>query len=419
MSIPTQLLGCDLPDLEAFFRQLGERPFRAKQLMQWVFKRGAVSFEAMTSLPRELRARLAESAVLDVPRAVSEQRSLDGTAKLLLELRDGERIETVLIPDGDRLTQCVSSQVGCGMGCAFCRTSSGGLRRNLTAAEIVGQVVLGQIQAGEGRRVTNVVFMGMGEPLHNLDAVVRAFRVLSSDHGLNITKRRLTVSTCGVVDAMKRVPADLLSSLAVSLNATTDEVRDRIMPVNRRYPIARLLGALRELPLPPRARFTIEYVLLGDLNDSAEDARRLARLLSDVRCKVNLIPYNPGGAREFKIPSPERVAAFQRHLLEKNFTAVLRRSRGQDIHAACGQLRAESVEDTAGPVSEGPLAAPLDPPCQCPDRTLGCSAPATQVRLWPPPPFAPASRETASFTGDRSGDLMKYPSAPRSKASSL
>lgn len=339
MSRAVQLLGLDLPALQEFFRGIGESPFRAAQVMQWVYKKGVLDLAAMTDLSRGLRHTLAERAALDLPEVVATRVSADGTRKLLLRLEDGEQVETVLIPDEGRLTQCVSSQAGCAMGCAFCRTGTLGLTRNLTAAEIVGQVVLGQTLAGD--RVSNVVFMGMGEPLHNLEAVVRAVRVLSSDHGLNITRRRLTVSTCGLVDALARVPADLLPSLAISLNATTDEVRDRIMPVNRRYPIARLLAALKDLPLPPRARYTVEYVLLGGVNDSPADARRLVRLLSEIRCKVNLIAYNPHPDSPFRAPEPEAVAAFQGHLLEKNFTAVLRKSRGQDIEAACGQLRAE------------------------------------------------------------------------------
>jgi 23S rRNA (adenine2503-C2)-methyltransferase len=341
MESAANLLGLDLPGLEVFLQSLGERPFRARQLMQWVYKRGVLDFDAMTDLSRGVRARLHAGACLALPTLQAEQRSADGTRKLLLGLADGESVETVLIPEEDRITQCVSSQVGCAMGCAFCRTGAGGLMRNLSAAEIVGQVVLGQGFLGDAARITNVVFMGMGEPLHNLDNVVAAFRILSSDHGLNITKRRLTVSTCGLVPQLRGLPADVLGSLAVSLNATTDEVRDRLMPVNRRYPIGELLGTLRELPLPARARYTIEYVLLGGVNDSLADARRLVRLLSGLRCKVNLIAYNAHPDSPFLAPEPEAVEAFQGCLLAKSLTAVVRRSRGQDILAACGQLRAE------------------------------------------------------------------------------
>ncbi len=340
METATNLLGLDLPGLEKHLGSLGERPFRARQVMQWVYRRGVLDFEAMTDLSREARARLRSMSSLALPAVRTEQRSADGTSKLLLGLGDGESVETVLIPEEDRITQCVSSQVGCAMGCAFCRTGAGGLTRHLSAAEIVGQVVLGQARVGPGGRITNVVFMGMGEPLHNLENVVTAFRVLSSDHGLNITKRRLTVSTCGLVPQLRKLPEDVLGSLAISLNATTDEVRDRLMPINRRHPIGELLGTLKELPLPPRARYTIEYVLLGGVNDTTEDARRLVRLLSGLRCKVNLISYNPHPDSPFRAPTEAAVAAFQGVLLQKNLTAVLRRSRGQDILAACGQLRA-------------------------------------------------------------------------------
>lgn len=340
MAATLDLLSLDHPQLAAFFHDLGERPFRAGQVMQWVYKRGVLDFGSMTDLSQGLRQRLADSLRLALPKVARVEQSADGTRKLLLALGDGERVETVLIPDGARLTQCVSSQSGCAMGCAFCSTAALRGGRNLSAGEIVSQVVVGEQLAGVGGRVTNVVFMGMGEPLLNRDNVLHAFRILSSDHGLNITKRRLTISTCGLVDEMRLLPADVLGSLAVSLNATTDEVRDRLMPVNRRYPLRVLLGALAELPLPPRARYTIEYVLLGGVNDTRDDARRLVKLLSGIRCKVNLIPFNASAASPFRPPSPADVAAFQSCLLEKNFTAVLRKSRGQDIAAACGQLRA-------------------------------------------------------------------------------
>ncbi len=342
MAAPVHLLNLDLPALEQFFHDLGERPFHARQVMQWVYRRGVLEFGEMTDLAQGLREKLTAAATLRLPELAREQVSADGTRKLLLELEDGRQIEIVLIPDEERLTLCISSQVGCAMGCDFCRTGSGGLERNLTTAEIVGQVVLGQRLAAQGSRISNIVFMGMGEPLHNLDNVLAAFRILSADHGLNITRRRLTVSTCGMVDALHRLPPEVLGSLAVSLNATTDAVRDRVMPVNRRWPIAELLGTLRQLPLPPRARYTIEYVLLGGVNDTLEDARRLVRLLSDIRCKVNLIAYNPHPDSPYRAPEPEAVEAFQSYLLGKYLTAVLRKSRGQDILAACGQLKAET-----------------------------------------------------------------------------
>jgi len=335
------LYDLDLSGMEALFAELGEKPFRARQAMSWLYKRDAASIGEITEFSAALRAKLEKRAVLILPRLVERQQSKDGTVKLLLEMADGERVETVLIPDEERLTQCVSTQAGCAMGCRFCRTASAGLTRHLTAGEIVAQVVAAGRYGGFPGRVTNIVFMGMGEPLHNFDNVVRAFSLLCEDHGLNITRRRITLSTSGLVDAMKRLPPEMVAALAVSLNATTDAVRDEIMPVNRRYPIAALLGAMKELPLPPRARYTIEYVLLGGVNDSPEDAKRLAKLLAGMRCKINLIAYNPHEASPYRAPSAAAVERFQTYLLEKHFTAVLRKSRGEDILAACGQLKAE------------------------------------------------------------------------------
>jgi 23S rRNA (adenine2503-C2)-methyltransferase len=227
------------------------------------------------------------------------------------------------------------------MDCKFCRTGGGGLRRNLEAAEIVAQIISTQKYSPHLGRVTNVVFMGMGEPLHNLDAVVRAFTIIIAEWGISISRRKVTVSTSGLVDAMKKLPPEILQCLAISLNATTDEQRSAIMPVNRRWNIAELIATLESLPLPERARYTIEYVLLGGFNDTPEDAKRLVKLLARVKCKVNLIPYNPHGEDEFKAPSEESVRRFYDILMEKDLIAMVRKSRGEDILAACGQLRAE------------------------------------------------------------------------------
>lgn len=338
------LLDFDLIQLDAFFERLGEKPFRSKQLMRWIYKRGVFDFNAMTDFSQRLRDKLIETAKIELPKIEQNQLSSDGTRKLLLRLADGFQVETVLIPEAERVTQCVSTQCGCAMGCAFCRTGMGGLSRNLTAGEIVGQILLGasliqnDLNDGEGR-LTNIVFMGMGEPLHNLENTLASVRIITSDHGPNITKRRITISTCGLLDAMKRLPAELLPSLAISLNATTDEVRSRIMPVNKRWPLEELLSTLKNLPLPQRGKYTIEYVLLDGVNDSLDDARRLVRLLSGIRCKINLIAYNPFEGSPFAGPKPERAREFQTYLMNKDFTAVLRKSRGADILAACGQLK--------------------------------------------------------------------------------
>jgi 23S rRNA (adenine2503-C2)-methyltransferase len=356
----------DLPSLEAYFKELGQKPFRARQAFVRVYKKGVRSWSEMTEFSASLQALLEEHLSLATPKIITRQVSRDGTVKLLLELADGERIETVLMPDEERLTQCVSTQVGCAMGCKFCRTAESGLTRHLTAGEIVGQVILAgdeggadgsdgsegsdgsDASGGSGSRVTNVVFMGMGEPLHNFDATVRAFAILSSDHGLTMSKRRMTVSTSGLVDAMKKLPEDMVEHLAISLNATTDEVRDEVMPINRRYPIAELIGTLKEMSGKKRARVTIEYVMLGGVNDSLEDAKRLVRLLSGFKNKVNLIPFNPHGDSKFKAPTAEAVRAFQQYLMDKNCLAMIRKSRGDDILAACGQLKADDKKDTEG-----------------------------------------------------------------------
>jgi len=330
--------------MEEFFLSLGEKKYRAGQCAVRMYRKGALDFEEMTEFSAKLRALLAERATLWLPKVIDRQQSHDGTVKLLLELADGERVETVLIPDGERHTQCLSTQVGCAMGCRFCRTATAGLTRNLTPAEIVTQVIAAQLEGGFGKRVTNIVFMGMGEPLHNFEGTVKAFNILSSDYGLTIAKRRITVSTCGLAAKMRELPVEMLPSLALSLNATTDEVRMRIMPVTRAHPIAELIETLKALPLPSRARYTIEYVLLGGLNDTMEDAARLVRLLSGVPSKINLIPYNPHGDSDFAAPDPEQVERFKRYLLDKNFVAVTRKSKGDDILAACGQLKAENEE---------------------------------------------------------------------------
>jgi 23S rRNA (adenine2503-C2)-methyltransferase len=336
-------------DLGAWLGAEGEAPYRARQVLQWIYGKGATSFGAMSDLSKALRSRLESSFTIDRPRIARAALAADGTRKLLLELGDGSRIESVLIPAelSERLTLCISSQVGCGMGCAFCATATLGLRRSLAAHEIVDQVLEARREladravAGEPQStLTNIVFMGMGEPLHNYEEVVRAIAVLTADWGVGLSPRRITVSTVGLVPAMKRLLEETRVNLAVSLSATTDDVRRRLMPVDRKYPLAALLGACRELPLPRRKRITFEYVMLRGENDSLDDARRLGRLLRGIPSKVNLIPFNAFPQSGFASSERAAIEAFRAALLRQGVHATIRESRGRDIQAACGQLAA-------------------------------------------------------------------------------
>ncbi|HEY5676985.1 MAG TPA: 23S rRNA (adenine(2503)-C(2))-methyltransferase RlmN [Myxococcales bacterium] len=356
------------PDLRAFplerlaevMAHLGEKPYRARQLFRWLHRSGAASFEEMTDLPRELRAGLAERFALRTLTMAEEHRSRDGTIKWKWRTVDGRFIESVYMPhvggdeddeDGargrDRRTLCVSSQVGCAVGCTFCMTGTMGLARNLGPGEIADQVHRANrrlVELGEGpapRPLTNLVFMGMGEPLHNFEGLKVALGLLLHEDGPNFSHRHVTVSTSGVVPQMRRLGEETPVKLAISLNATTDAQRDRLMPLNRRWPMAELLEACRAFPMKQGRRITFEYVLLGGVNDTDEDAERLARLVAGMPAKVNLIPYNENPGLGFRAPEPARVEAFRDRLVQRNVTAVVRKNRGQDIAAACGQLAAE------------------------------------------------------------------------------
>ena len=323
-------------------RGMGLKPYRAVQIFSWIYQRHALSFEEMTNIAKSDRALLASLFTIAPLPVLQVERSNDGTRKFLFGLADAHTVESVLIPDEDRQTLCISSQVGCQQACRFCLTGRGGFVRHLAAHEIAGQVLeVVRVLAREGAQgITNIVLMGMGEPLANLDEAVKALRLITSDQGLGFSPRRVTVSTSGLVpdiDALAKAATRV--NLAVSLNATTDAVRDRIMPVNRRYPIKELLGACRRFPLEPRRRITFEYVLLSGVNDSREDALRLTALLRGIKCKVNLIPFNPFPGSEFKRPADAAVRRFQQVLLDHHYTAPVRESRGRDISAACGQLR--------------------------------------------------------------------------------
>jgi len=323
--------------ISVFVEAQGLPKFRADQLLNWIYERYASSLDEITEFSKDLRASLGEISYIGSLTVVKRQQSSDGTEKFLFGLEDGQTVESVLIPDKDRLTLCISSQVGCAMGCSFCLTGKSGLIRNLRAWEILDQI-LSVNRLIKPKKITNIVLMGMGEPLANFEEVVDALKRIISFIG--ISKRKITLSTAGLVPKILELPKmapDI--NLAISLNATTDTVRDRLMPVNRKYPIRSLLDACRRYPLKPRRMITVEYVLISGINDSVEDARRLVRLLKGLRCKVNLIPLNPHEGSILQRPSDVSVLAFQRVLTDNNMTALIRVSKGQDILAACGQLK--------------------------------------------------------------------------------
>jgi len=337
----------DLRDLTAqqvqdLVVELGEKPYRARQVLRWLYKHAARDFSQMSDLSRDLRARLSRVSRLSWLEPEKVQTSADGTRKFLHRLADGQAVESVLIPEEDHSTLCVSTQVGCRMGCRFCRTAGLGLKRNLTPAEITGQVLWGRSQAEPQRPLTNLVFMGMGEPLDNLGALLVSLEHILGEHGLQMSQRKVTVSTAGLVDKLPALAAGTPAALAVSLNAPNDELRDRLMPVNRRWPLAELKKALMAYPLKPTRRITLEYVLLGGVNDSAAHAEELAKWVAGLRCKVNLIPHNPHEKSPFEPPEPRAVEAFQEALIARHVTALVRRPRGRDISAACGTLAARS-----------------------------------------------------------------------------
>ena len=345
------LLGMPQGELEALFADIGEKPFRARQVLQWMYQRGVTDFDAMTDLSKSLRARLAERATIALPRIDSEHQSTDGTVKWLFASGSGQRVEAVYIPEPARGTLCISSQVGCALDCAFCATGAQGFNRNLTAAEIIGQVwhanaVLPPRPNGEPA-VTNVVFMGMGEPLANYRNVVPVLELLISDYAYGLSRRRVTVSTSGIVPHIEKLADDCNVSLAVSLHAPNDELRNRIVPINRLHPIDELLDACWRYAAKRANRFiTFEYVMLRNVNDSLRHADELADLLIDKPAKVNLIPFNPFPGTEFKRSGVETIRVFQNRLRDRGIVATTRRTRGDDIDAACGQLAGKVSDRT-------------------------------------------------------------------------
>jgi len=342
VTAPVNLLDLDREGLEAYFRQIGEKPFRAQQVLQWLHQRGADGFDAMTNLSKGLRDRLAEQCVIRAPEVVHEQASADGTRKWLMQVDPVNRIETVFIPEPGRGTLCVSSQVGCALACSFCSTARQGFNRNLGVAEIIGQLWVASRALGDQQRITNVVLMGMGEPLLNFDNVVTATRLMMDDFAYGLSKRRVTLSTSGVVPALDRLRMVSDISLAVSLHATDDVLRDELVPINRKYPIRDLLAACkRYVGRDSRRKVTFEYVMLDGVNDTPAHARALVRLLSHVPSKVNLIPFNPFPNSGYQCSTPAAIERFGDILREAGLVTTRRKTRGEDIDAACGQLVGE------------------------------------------------------------------------------
>ena len=348
------LIGLDRDELTALFREMGEPAFRARQLFGWIYKRGAVEFGAMTDLAKACARSSRRPLRSRVPRSCGTRPPSTAPRKWLARMADGQEIEQVHIPEDDRGTLCVSSQVGCTLSCKFCHTGTQRLVRNLEAAEIVGQVMLARDlledwgREGDDRQLTNIVMMGMGEPLYNYENVKRALKLVMDGEGIALSRRRITLSTAGVVPMMRRCGEELGVNLAVSLHAVTDELRDRIVPINKAYPIAELLDACRTYPGTSNARrITFEYVMLKDVNDGVADARELVRLLAGIPAKINLIPFNPWPGAPFECSSNGAIDRFAQVLMDAGYASPIRAPRGRDILAACGQLKSDSVRQRA------------------------------------------------------------------------
>jgi 23S rRNA (adenine2503-C2)-methyltransferase len=336
-TIKTNLLNLDLKEMECFFVALGSKAFHGRNVFKWIHKHGVINFDAMTDISKRLREQLHEVAEISTPQLVMEQPARDGTRKWLIELGDGQRVETVYIPDNGRSTICVSSQVGCALDCAFCSTARQGFNRNLTVAEIIGQVWIASRELGEPP--SNIVLMGMGEPLANLEAVITAMNIMQDDLAYMVSKYRVTVSTSGIVPALKRLSEVSDVSLAVSLHAPDNALRDQLVPINRKYPLEELIPACREFVRgDKRRKVTWEYVMLDGVNDSLVHAKTLIRLLEGTPSKINLIPFNPFPGTDYQASPPERVEAFRMRLKRSGIIATVRKTRGDDIDAACGQL---------------------------------------------------------------------------------
>lgn len=332
------LLDFTQKEIEELIFSLGKEKYRARQIMKCLYQSGHHSFAQMTTLSREFRGKLAEISRIERPEVVKIQESKDGTKKALLRLEDGLYIESVLIPGKNNWTICISTQAGCAMNCSFCLTARQGFKRNLRPAEITGQILALREKTSQELEIKNIVMMGMGEPLANYENTLKAIKNLTCDFGLGFSNRKVTVSTCGLAPQIVRLGSDICINLAVSLNAPDNEVRSALMPVNKKYTLEELLAACKKYPMPGRRLLTFEYILIAGVNSSVRDAEKLAVLLKDQRCKLNLIVFNEFPGSPFKSPSPEDVEAFQQVLIKKHYTTVIRASKGGDILAACGQL---------------------------------------------------------------------------------
>lgn len=348
------LLDFNRAGMRAYFSEIGEKPFRADQLMKWIYQQGVTDFEQMSNLNKKLRAKLTANCEVKAPEIAYQQNATDGTIKFALRLEGGQEVESVWIPDGDRATLCVSSQVGCALECTFCSTAQQGFNRNLTVSEIIGQVwrvatTIGLTNDSARRPVTNVVMMGMGEPLLNVKNVVPAMELMMDDLAFGLSKRRVTLSTSGVVPALDKLADQIDVALAISLHAPDDELRNEIVPINKKYPIEVFLKSVRGYLAKSNAnsgKVTIEYVMLNGINDSTDQAHQLAKVLADTPCKINLIPFNPYPGSPYTCSSNSRIDRFAKVLIEYGLVVVVRRTRGDDIDAACGQLVGDVVDRT-------------------------------------------------------------------------
>jgi 23S rRNA (adenine2503-C2)-methyltransferase len=327
-------------ELESIISSFGKERYRSIQILRWLYQRGVHSIDEMTNLSKKFRERLNQISRISTLQPVRIEEAVDGTKKFLLQLEDGNRIESVLIPDKSRLTLCVSTQVGCGLGCRFCLTGKIGLKRDLSVSEIVNQILAAKKTLGGKSSITNIVLMGMGEPLANYSNTLKTIELMAHPDGFRFSSRRITLSTAGLLPGLERLLKEKIQfRLAISLNASDEETRSRLMPVNRRYPMKKVLEVLRSMPLKRRARITFEYVMVDGVNDSPRDAKRLIQLLKGIPSKINLIPLNETPEIPFKRPSEERVRQFQEILMKAGLTAIVRASKGADISAACGQLQ--------------------------------------------------------------------------------